>query len=90
MNSNLVANIEAQETSQTGSTLDLSLIGKGKEFRKLHSYVASLFILLLVVRLFLFTYILLLTVYILLSIVYITIYTTTIYTTTSILLYYIL
>lgn len=51
MEVSLVENIEAQlETSHTGSTLDLSLIGKGKEFRKLHSYIASLFILLLVVR----------------------------------------
>ena len=49
MERNLVENIEAQETSQIESTLDLSLIGKGKDFRKLNSYVASLFILLVVV-----------------------------------------
>lgn len=51
MEVSLVENIEAQlESSQTGSTLDLSLIGKGKEFRKLHGYIASLFIMVLVVR----------------------------------------
>lgn len=50
MEASLVENIEAQlESSQTGSTLDLSLIGKGKEFRKLHGYIASLFIMVLVV-----------------------------------------
>ncbi|KAL5270662.1 hypothetical protein ACHWQZ_G001384 [Mnemiopsis leidyi] len=50
MEVNLVENIEAQlESSQTGSALDLSLIGKGKEFRKLRTYTASLFILLMVV-----------------------------------------
>ena len=50
MEVSLVENIEAQlENSITGSTLDLSLIGKGKDFRKLNSYLASIFILLLVV-----------------------------------------
>jgi hypothetical protein len=51
MEVSLVENIEAQfESSHTGSTLDLSLIGKGKEFRRLHTHIASLLILLLVVR----------------------------------------
>ena len=50
MEVSLVENIEAQlESSHTGSALDLSLIGKGKEFRKLKTYIASLFILLMVV-----------------------------------------
>ena len=50
MEVSLVENIEAQlENSHTGSALDLSLIGKGKEFRKLRTYTASLFILLMVV-----------------------------------------
>lgn len=48
MEVNLVDHIEVQE-SQTGSTLDLSLIGKGKEFRYLRSYIASLSILVLTV-----------------------------------------
>ena len=51
MEVNLVDHIEVQE-SQTGSTLDLSLIGKGKEFRYLRSYIASLSILVLTVIFF--------------------------------------
>lgn len=46
----LVENIQSQlEVSQNGSTLDLSLIGKGKEFKKLKTYIATLFILLLTI-----------------------------------------
>ena len=49
----LVEQSEAMEESNYNglSTMDLSLLGKGKEFRKLYSYIASLVVLLLMVTL---------------------------------------
>ena len=41
---------EFQDSHNESSCMDLSLIGKGKEFRKLNSYIASLVVLLIMVN----------------------------------------